>query len=623
MQFAADGRRPFLVEFARMGSLAQRTAHLARLDVDETWLGLLASLTSELPLHDSDSATGLGPDLLAAAAAPPSAFPGLAHEPAAIGSEEQRRETALGLAQLIGQLDRVAAWAGARQAAAMAALARPGVAVPVGDLLDAVTQGRSGGPLGTDSADALRSSDFEAETWQEVSVSGDPVWDDAVQEQAARIAAAEVGAQLAWAPSTARSRMAESTDVVDALPRAHQLWSLGRLDRSRVMVLADRTRDLDPAARELVEEQLLDDGGAVVRAKTPARVRALVDRCAAALDPEAIRRRQERARQDRDVFVSPRDDGMSRFSADVATPVAVLARAVIDCVAKDLPSERSIGQRRADVFADIFTRLAADGHVDLRRDPDPSTSNCPAAGQQQPTDRPDIPTNDSTTVGTSSLDAPNADTRSEDTPVLPPDWERIDSGVTVVVDASTLAGVDLADTASVEGALLGSHPALPEELVTALARSARRVRIAVKGATMDAGSDACASGCASAATNLALGADVYRPSAKLAEQLLLRDRVCRFPGCRHPARACDLDHRVPFAEGGPTTAENMDALCRFHHRLKTFTGWRAVRAPGNCLTWTTPLGAVIADDPELVSAPGMTPPRPPGPSSPLDDPPPF
>ncbi|MEJ7651746.1 MAG: DUF222 domain-containing protein [Nakamurella sp.] len=593
------------VVFAPPASLDERCASLANQDVDPGWLGELAAIVSDVPLLDSSASSGLGAGL--AAAANPSDGWFLADpDPGKPRSADQQAEVARGLAQLVVQLDRVMAWAGAHQAAAMAALGRPGVAVPVGDLLDAVTQGGSGGPIGVDSADALCSNDFDAEKWQQVSVHGDPAWDDAVCEQASRIAATEVGAQLVWSPATARSRMAESADIVDNLPLAHQLWSQGRLDRARVMVLADRTDDLDPVARELVEEQLLAHGGATLRCKTPARVRAVVDRCVAELDPDAVRRRQERARQDRDVFVSPRDDGMSRFCADVSAPTAVLARSVIDSVAQGLSSERSIGQRRADVFADLFTRLAADGHVDLR-------SGAPADAPQS--NEEDLPAPESTP------DAP----AGEHADLLPTDWEGVDSGVTVVVDASVLDGVDLSDQACIEGALLGSHPALPADLVQALALSARRARIAIRGVNTAGDAGPCASGCASARTNLTVGADVYRPSAKLAEQLVLRDRVCRFPGCRHPAGRCDLDHRVPFAAGGPTTAENLDALCRFHHRVKTFTGWRAVREPGNRLIWTTPLGARIADDPELVSVDEMPPGSVRSTSSrtPPDDPPPF
>lgn len=48
-----------------------------------------------------------------------------------------------------------------------------------------------------------------------------------------------------------------------------------------------------------------------------------------------------------------------------------------------------------------------------------------------------------------------------------------------------------------------------------------------------------------------------------------RDGGCIYPGCTRPAQACQLDHRIPFDDGGPTTASNLFCLCQHHHNLKT------------------------------------------------------
>jgi hypothetical protein len=40
-----------------------------------------------------------------------------------------------------------------------------------------------------------------------------------------------------------------------------------------------------------------------------------------------------------------------------------------------------------------------------------------------------------------------------------------------------------------------------------------------------------------------------------------------FPGCRRPARRTDLDHRTPWPRGS-TSADNLQCLCRHHHRAK-------------------------------------------------------
>ncbi|WP_234809193.1 HNH endonuclease signature motif containing protein [Mycobacteroides saopaulense] len=69
-----------------------------------------------------------------------------------------------------------------------------------------------------------------------------------------------------------------------------------------------------------------------------------------------------------------------------------------------------------------------------------------------------------------------------------------------------------------------------------------------------------------------------------------RDQLCRFPGCSRPAATADLDHSVSYADGGRTDAENLKALCRKHHLLKTFCGWREVQEPDGTVVWKAPTG---------------------------------
>ncbi|TDS87510.1 HNH endonuclease signature motif containing protein [Nesterenkonia aurantiaca] len=47
-----------------------------------------------------------------------------------------------------------------------------------------------------------------------------------------------------------------------------------------------------------------------------------------------------------------------------------------------------------------------------------------------------------------------------------------------------------------------------------------------------------------------------------------RDGTCQAPGCMVAAEHCDIDHQIPWPQG-ETTASNLWALCRKHHRLKT------------------------------------------------------
>ncbi|MFL6160213.1 MAG: HNH endonuclease signature motif containing protein [Marmoricola sp.] len=83
--------------------------------------------------------------------------------------------------------------------------------------------------------------------------------------------------------------------------------------------------------------------------------------------------------------------------------------------------------------------------------------------------------------------------------------------------------------------------------------------------------------------------DGYEPSDRLREQIVLRDRTCVHPYCNRPARYADLDHIEPYPDG-TTTSDNLAALCRFHHRLKTHGGWSYVMIRPGAYLWRSPYG---------------------------------
>ena len=48
----------------------------------------------------------------------------------------------------------------------------------------------------------------------------------------------------------------------------------------------------------------------------------------------------------------------------------------------------------------------------------------------------------------------------------------------------------------------------------------------------------------------------------------VRDRQCTHPYCEAPAERCEIDHIIPYAQGGETTQENGRVYCAFHNRLR-------------------------------------------------------
>lgn len=159
--------------------------------------------------------------------------------------------------------------------------------------------------------------------------------------------------------------------------------------------------------------------------------------------------------------------------------------------------------------------------------------------------------------------------------------QRPRPAVAVTVDLPTLAGWP-----ENPGELAGYGP-IPASLARALAADGawrRLVTDPLSGALLDH------------------GRTTYAPPAALADFVRARDRSCRFPGCRAPAARCDLDHVRPFDADGTTCAANLVALCRRHHRLKTFAGWTPAPAADASVSWTSPAGRTY-----LVPAPRIGP----------------
>ena len=157
----------------------------------------------------------------------------------------------------------------------------------------------------------------------------------------------------------------------------------------------------------------------------------------------------------------------------------------------------------------------------------------------------------------------------------------------VIAERASLNGLAPACEVSADGLI-------PPELVAELAKSATLVPL------MHPGDAAPEPG--------------YVPSKALADFVRCRDLTCRWPGCDRPAHACDLDHTIPHAEGGPTHASNLKCYCRTHHLVKTFWNWREEQLPDGTLILksaagrthvTTPGSALLF--PSLCQATGAIP----------------
>jgi hypothetical protein len=94
----------------------------------------------------------------------------------------------------------------------------------------------------------------------------------------------------------------------------------------------------------------------------------------------------------------------------------------------------------------------------------------------------------------------------------------------------------------------------------------------------------------------------YRPSRKLQHLVRARSARCTAPGCNRPAARCDLDHTVPWDQGGITCECDLAPLCRHHHKCKQAQGWRLEQPEPGVLIWHTPSGRSYATGPTVYLA---------------------
>ncbi|MDR6869006.1 hypothetical protein J2Y69_003634 [Microbacterium resistens] len=325
----------------------------------------------------------------------------------------------------------------------------------------------------------------------------------------------------------------------------------------------------DDARRAEFERRVLP----FAESETVARTRVHARGTAAALVPETLAERHQRARAERSVSIAPLDDGLAELRAVLPE---VLAQAVYDrltAIARHVASPRP-------------TASSTDGTKPKSAGPastGPEISGPKSAGPEGagPEDTGSMGSGtDDRTFDQIRADAladilltgdPSAVSRSA--------VESITATVQVTLSAHTLSGADdrMAELDG-HGPLL---PSLARELAAG-ATSWNRLFLDPAGQVVET--------------------DAYTPTASMRRRLRARDQHCRFPGCRAPAHRCDADHNRDHAKGGRTTIRNLSLFCRRHHTLKhpdldDRDRWSAEQLDGGLIRWRSPLGREYVDMP--------------------------
>jgi hypothetical protein len=274
---------------------------------------------------------------------------------------------------------------------------------------------------------------------------------------------------------------------------------------------------------------------------------------AAAIDPDAARAARARAHRERGVRVFDLPDGMARVLADLPAPLAYAIADRLTALGREVAGAPDRASEPAGSSEDATCRPATDGR---------------SAVEDAADDR--------------TIDEVRADVFADllltGTPTGhgdPGSLSGITGRIQVTIPILTLAG------AHEQPAILAGYGPVDADLVRTLAaRAPGWDRVLVE-----------------ARTGLPVGVDRYRPSAEQRRYLAARDEHCRFPGCRMPARRCDIDHTIDAAHGGPTDCGNLAHFCERHHVMKHHTAWTVRQLPGGILEWTSPLGRRYDDRP--------------------------
>jgi hypothetical protein len=377
----------------------------------------------------------------------------------------------------------------------------------------------------------------------------------------------DVATALRMSTATAQIRIDVARTLVNHLPNVCSALAMGEISPAHATVIARESasaiRDgMGPAHIYSIEQSAL----AYAEFHTPTQVANKVRTTIAKLAPEPFEEIAERARDTRRVSCFREVDGLSTIVAILpAEDAQIVMKAIENFIHAQVANEsitlNAQGVRGAGRADAGVAGAGADGvgASDGAADADSANDSEVQPGQHRSMDmkRADA----LTSIAAWSLQQSTVDVKLHRRPVT----------VNVTIDLPTLLGL-----AENPGQLAG-YGAIPASVARALASDGKWQRFITDPQT---------------GTLLDFGRESYEPPQALVDFLIARDRTCRFPGCRQSAARADLDHEKRWESGGETSAANLGALCRRHHRLKTHGGWNLKSHSDGACTWTSPLGKI-------------------------------
>ncbi|MBM6399656.1 HNH endonuclease signature motif containing protein [Phycicoccus sonneratiae] len=362
----------------------------------------------------------------------------------------------------------------------------------------------------------------------------------------------------------------------ERFPLTRELLLDGRVAAVNAQKVVDACAGLDIEACVQVDEQL----ALRLASMDPARVTSEARRVAGRVAADQVAAHAALTLRGRCVDVRPGVDGLTEWFASLPTATSAAMWSAVESLAgeyRQVDDTLSVPESRADALTDLVLRnVGLTAQVTLgvpvvidRPAPEPG------AGERYRVEWADDDTIIDVTTG--------EEVRYGD--LSPASREELSWVEEPAFDPSDRA-VLLAEV-SPGFAVSGTHlPKLGWVEPATLANLLRLLPMEVSRAVLEADTGTLAS--------LTTGA--YRPPKDMSDFVKTRDGTCRMWGCSRPAVACDVDHVRPWPDG-TTSPDNLESLCRRHHRFKQTQRWRPALDPDGTLTWHGPDGLTRTTEP--------------------------
>jgi hypothetical protein len=364
------------------------------------------------------------------------------------------------------------------------------------------------------------------------------------------LAELEIGAALACTTRAAASQLDLAEDLIGRLPAVHQAMLDGRIDYPKALLLSRATYGLSDEQARAVADRVLPDAPR----KTTGQLKARLGKLVIKADPKAATRQYKKGLRGRRLGHWRDHDGTAVLEGrGLPADRSMAAFGRVDAIArwfKDQDGEtRTLEQLRADVALDLLQGLPVPGPDGQTDQPTPA----PAAGADRP-DRDRV-------CGTCGLDPTGR------------------GSLELTAPLQTLLG-------------LAEHPGELGSWGPILADAARdAIEHLMTAAWRFTATD-------HTGRVIWHGPIRRRPTTADANHVKARDRRCRFPGCRRPARRAQIDHTVEHQHGGPSIPPNLGVLCWRHHTVKTEGLWKLKQPDEGTFIWTSPLGQTYLIEPD-------------------------